>query len=86
MSKDIVVPETLAQAKLKWKTPQDEVDYWKQHPKTRMPVKMWDEYYCSSILHRGLCCSSCLGEEEYLGQPNFDDKCCCRAVILEQPK
>lgn len=75
----VIVPETLPTDSKKWKTPQDEVDYWEAHPETRMPLSMWEKYYCSSIQHRGFCCSSCLSDEEYLGMPNFDDKCCCRA-------
>lgn len=79
MSADIVVPEGFAAWKLTNPAPQQQIDYFKAHPKTRMPATMWDQFFVQSLEHKGLCCSSCIGDEEYLGQPNFDDKCCCRS-------
>lgn len=82
---DIIVPETLPEDKLKWKTTQDEVDYWNAHPKTQMPIKMWAEYYCSSTQHRGFHCSSCQSDKEY-GIPYDDERCCCLAPIAPKAK
>lgn len=79
---DIVVPEDFAEWKLTNPTPQQQIDYFKSHPKIKMLYNMWNDFYVHSLQHRGLCCSSCLDDEEYLGQPNFDDKCCCRAIKL----
>lgn len=74
---DIIVPEDFASWKLTNPAPQQQVDYFKSNPKTRMPSSMWDDFYCDSVRHKGLCCGSCLSDEEYLGEPNFYDKCCC---------
>ena len=82
---DIVLPEDLPEARRKWKTRQDEVDYWTAHPKTRLPSEIWGQYYCVSTQHRGLHCGSCLSDEEYTGQPNFDDMCCCKAEPPTNP-
>jgi hypothetical protein len=41
----------------------------------------WDDYYCQSEHHRGLCCGSCYGEYEdgYQGGGVIADGwCCCR--------
>lgn len=75
---DITVPIELAS--FRPETPQAEVDFFKRYPKTRMPSAQWDRFYCVSVQHRGLHCSSCLSDQEYTGYANFDDKCCCRAV------
>jgi len=41
-------------------------------------IKDWDEYYCDSVEHRGLCCFSCIDDYEY-GDGHSDDDCCCRS-------
>ena len=76
---NIVVPQDFAAWKLTNPTPQEQIDYFKAHPDTKMPRKMWDAFYCSTLAHKGFHCGSCLSDAEYLGQPNFDDKCCCLA-------
>jgi hypothetical protein len=37
----------------------------------------WAQFYCESLEHKGLCCSSCEQDWEYQGYLNFDDHCCC---------
>jgi hypothetical protein len=40
---------------------------------------VWDRFYCESEQHRGLCCSSCQGDDYlFWGEP----ECCCHAVQL----
>jgi hypothetical protein len=45
---------------------------------SRMPHDEWERFYVTSTRHRGMCCQSCLTDEEVNGWANFDDKCCCR--------
>jgi hypothetical protein len=41
----------------------------------------WDRFYCNSLQHRGLHCSSCVDDENE-GYSDLDpDHCCCRALI-----
>lgn len=77
---DIVVPEDFAEWKLTNPTPEQQVEYFENHKDTKMPRSMWQEFYCVTTQHMGFHCDSCLSDEEYLGMPNFDDKCCCIAT------
>lgn len=84
MNRDIIVPKDFAEWQRSNPTPQQQIDYFKKHDKIRMPYEMWNKFYVHSLEHMGFCCSSCLGDEEYLGQPNFDDKCCCHSTKKEE--
>lgn len=79
MNADIVVPEGFDKWQLSNPKPVEQIVYFTEHKSIKMPIAMWDKFFCSSLQHRGFHCSSCLSDEEYLGQPNFDDKCCCRS-------
>lgn len=83
---DITVPLDFAEWKLTNPTPQQQIDYFKEHSGIRIPTKMWDTFYCVSLEHMGFHCGSCLSDEEYLGTPNFDDKCCCLAPQEKEGK
>ena len=40
----------------------------------------WNDYYIDSTQHRGLCCESCM-EDEQNGYRDWDEEvCCCRAM------
>lgn len=39
------------------------------------PNILWNNFYCESKDHRGLCCISCIEDCEYL-----KDVCCCRGL------
>jgi len=80
MNGNIVVPDGFDKWQLLNPTPEQQIEYFRTHDKVRMSTVMWKKFYCQSLQHKGLCCSSCLGDEEYEGVPNFDDKCCCEAV------
>ena len=60
-------------------SPDEQVAFFKARPGIIMKYDEWENYYCATTEHKGLHCSSCLGEEEYSGEPVFDDKCCCKA-------
>ena len=44
-----------------------------------MPHSEWARFYCSSEEHRGLCCGSCLDDDE-MGYGSGIDECCCYAL------
>ena len=79
MNANIVVPEDFATWQQSNPSPQEQIDYFNKHDSIRMPLAMWDKFFVNTLQHKGFHCSSCLQDEEYLGQPNFDDKCCCRS-------
>lgn len=81
---DYIYPEDFAAWQLTNPTPQQQVDYFAAHPKTRMPGKQWDTFYSVTTQHKGFHCGSCLSDEEYNGYPNFDDKCCCIATQTDK--
>lgn len=46
-----------------------------------MPHKVWDQFYCVVLAHRGQCCTSCLQDKED-GYGGDIDGCCCAAIQL----
>lgn len=39
----------------------------------------WEPYFVDSVLHRGRCCSSCIGDYEDGYDEPYEDHCCCLA-------
>lgn len=39
----------------------------------------WARFYCSSETHRGLCCVSCVADQEE-GYYDMPGRCCCKAI------
>lgn len=50
----------------------------------KMTHQEWDQFFVNSSEHRGLCCESCMTEEEHFGVPVFDDHCCCNGSRAAQ--
>lgn len=46
---------------------------------TRMTGAGWARFYCSSLLHRGLCCDSCLDDYDEGYDEPYEGHCCCEA-------
>lgn len=44
-----------------------------------MPYREWENFYCDSPQHRGLCCASCI-EDKNTGYGDDIEDCCCRAL------
>lgn len=46
------------------------------------PYSRWALFYCDSAEHLGLCCPSCIGDQEE-GYYDMWEHCCCRGIKLE---
>jgi hypothetical protein len=44
----------------------------------RFPGAVWARFHCASPDHLGLCCDSCLDDQQE--GYGLDDRCCCRAT------
>ena len=78
MSKD-VVPDWVEGF-----SPEKQVEWFDNQTGLWLGCEEWDRFYCSSVLHKGLHCISCVVEQED-GYGYFDDdRCCCRASRKEQ--
>lgn len=68
------VPDVVA----KW-GPRSQLRWFRRFGAELRPLRAeeWTRFYCDSTQHRGLCCSSCLQDEEIEGAPVYDDFCCC---------
>lgn len=61
----------------KW-GPKSQIRWFRRFPGLILPHAVWDQFHSSSSEHKGLCCDSCADDEEWYGEPQFDDHCCCR--------
>ena len=60
-------------------SPEKQVEWFSDHWDLRLSNETWNRFYCSSVLHKGPHCSSCMSEED-AGYADFDDDyCCCLA-------
>jgi len=61
--------------------PPTQIRWFKRFGEQLGKRKDWDDYYCQSEHHRGLCCGSCYSEYEdgyQGGGVMVDGWCCCR--------
>ncbi len=43
------------------------------------PYSFWAGFYCHSVSHRGMCCSSCIADKDE-GYGDDIEGCCCEAI------